>query len=73
MCARHDARAVLLAGMPEVKVHRYRTEGQRQQGKGIARNGMSGGSMRQKPCSAVDKDVSLTGGRPVPAIDQSAG
>jgi hypothetical protein len=32
-CARHDALA------EEVKVRRYRTEGQRQQGKGIPRDG----------------------------------
>lgn len=30
---------------------RYRTEGQRQQGKGIAGNGVSGGSMRQNLCT----------------------
>ena len=44
-CARHDA----LAG--EARVRRYRTEGQRQQGKGTPRNGVSGGSMRQNPCT----------------------
>jgi len=30
---------------------RYRTEGQRQQGKGGTRNGPSGGSMRQNLCT----------------------
>jgi hypothetical protein len=32
-------------------IHRYRTEGQRQQGKGNIRNGVSEGSMRQNPCT----------------------
>ena len=44
-CARHDASA------EAVEARRYRTEGQRQQGKGIPRDGMSGGSMRQNPCT----------------------
>ena len=32
-------------------VRRYRTEGRRQQGQGITRNGVSEGSMRQNPCT----------------------
>ena len=32
-------------------VRRYRTEGRRQQGKGIARDGVSEGSMRQNLCT----------------------
>ena len=41
--------AVLKAG--DTLVRRYQTEGRRQQGKGIAGNGMSEGSMRQNPCT----------------------
>jgi hypothetical protein len=32
-------------------VRRYRTEGRRRQGKGITRDGVSEGSMRQNPCT----------------------
>jgi hypothetical protein len=38
-------------GIWDIMVRRYRTEGRRQQGKGIARDGVSGGSMRQNPCT----------------------
>ena len=50
MCAWHDAQAAV-SGQAWDKVRRYRTEGRRQQGKGIPRNGVSGGSMRQNPCT----------------------
>jgi len=38
-------------GVWNIMVRRYRTEGRRQQGKGIARDGVSEGSMRQNPCT----------------------
>jgi len=51
MCAWHDAQAAVPDESLEHHVHRYQTEGQRQQGKGMARKGVSGGSMRQNPCT----------------------
>ena len=51
MCAWHDAQAAVSGEAWDNQVRRYRTEGRRQQGKGITRNGVSGGSMRQNPCT----------------------
>jgi len=45
-CAWHDAQAAVPGIAWDNMVHRYRTEEQRQQGKGITSNGMSEGSMR---------------------------
>jgi hypothetical protein len=50
-CAWHDAQAVVPGEAWDIMVRRYRTEGRRQQGKGISGNGMSEGSMRQNPCT----------------------
>ncbi len=47
MCARHDAQAAVPNKAWNNMVRRYRTEGRRQQGKGMIGNGVSGGSMRQ--------------------------
>jgi hypothetical protein len=38
-------------GIWDIMVRRYRTEGRRRQGKGITRDGVSEGSMRQNPCT----------------------
>ena len=38
-------------GGDKEEAHRGRTEGQRQQGKGTSRDGVSEGSMRQNPCT----------------------
>jgi len=51
MCAWHDAQAAVSDEVGNMMVRRDRTEGRRQQGKGITRNGVSGGSMRQNPCT----------------------
>ena len=51
MCAWHDAQAAVPGVAWDIMVRRYRTEGRRQQGKGISGNGMSEGSMRQNPCT----------------------
>jgi len=51
MCAWHDAQAAVPGAAWDKMVRRYRTEGRRQQGKGISGNGVSEGSMRQNPCT----------------------
>jgi len=50
-CAWHDAQAAVPGIAWDSMVRRYRTEGRRQQGKGITRDGMSEGSMRQNLCT----------------------
>ncbi len=51
MCAWHDAQAGVPGESWDILVRRYRTEGRRQQGKGMTRDGKSEGSMRQNPCT----------------------